>query len=158
VEWLENETKVVTIKASAYLWKRMNNARFATVVHILTMLADNDGEWLNSEWIAESININPVMVRRELGMLQENGLVLTRKGKEGGSRLNRPGADISMADVYALVKNTEVLGRKNRHTNPECPIGKQINAELDGLFVQTDKLVADFLQGITLEKFAKQFR
>lgn len=136
----------------------MNNARFATVVHILTMLADNEGKWLSSEWIAESININPVMVRRELGMLQEHGLVLTRKGKEGGSRLNRPGADISMADVYALVKNTEVLGRKNRHTNPKCPIGRQINTELDGLFAQTDKLVADFLRGITLEGFVKQFR
>ncbi|SEL65890.1 Rrf2 family transcriptional regulator [Parapedobacter koreensis] len=136
----------------------MNNTRFATVVHILAMLADNEGEWLSSDWIASSININPVMVRKELGLLQERGLVVTRKGKEGGSMLQKNSAEISLADVYALVKNADVLGKKNLHTNPNCPIGKQINSELGGLFAKTDGLVSAYLQGITLDEFVRQFR
>ncbi len=120
------------------------------------MLADNDGEWLSSDWIANSININPVMVRKELGMLQEQGLVVTRKGKEGGSILQIPSTKISLADIYTSVKNTEVLGKKNLNTNPKCPIGKQINTELDNLFAATDELVINYLQQITLDEFVKQ--
>lgn len=136
----------------------MNNTRFATVVHVLAILADNDGEWLSSDWIANSININPVMVRKELGTLQQRGLVITRKGKEGGSKLQKSSTEISLADIYLLVKNTEVLGKKNLNTNPQCPIGKQINKALDGLFAKTDELMLAYLQSITLEKFVKQFR
>ncbi len=136
----------------------MNNTRFATVLHMLAMLADNEGEWLSSDWIASSININPVMVRKELGVLQERGWVVSRKGKLGGSMLQKPASGISLADIYALVKNTEVLGRKNHHTNTQCPIGKDINKQLDELFFRTDGLVSGYLQEITLDAFVKRFR
>lgn len=39
----------------------MNNTRFATIVHILTLLAKFPDQWLNSDWIAESISINPAI-------------------------------------------------------------------------------------------------
>lgn len=136
----------------------MNNTRFATAVHVLTMLADNEGDWLASDWIAGSININPVMVRKELAVLQEAGLVVSRKGKEGGSALGRPSAEISLADVYAAVKSNEVLGKKHQHTNPKCPIGKQINTELASVFSETDELVAGYLGQLTLAAFVERFR
>lgn len=135
----------------------MNNTRFATAVHILTLLADSDGEWMSSDWIAGSININAAMVRKELGVLQEAGLVIGRKGKEGGSRLNKPGEQISLADVYCAVKNSEVLGKKNWNTSPKCPIGKSINDKLGGLFAETDQVVINSLKDKTLADFLKQF-
>ena len=52
----------------------MNNTRFATAIHIMTLLAESPQDWLTSEWIAGSININPVIVRKELGVLREAGL------------------------------------------------------------------------------------
>jgi len=140
-----------------YLCPDMNNTRFATVLHILAMLADSEGEWLSSDWIAGSININPVMVRKELGLLQDRGWVVSRKGKVGGYMLQTPAKGISLADIYGLVKNTEVLGRKNRHTNPQCPIGKDINRQLEGLFSHTEELVSGYLREITLDAFVKQF-
>ncbi len=136
----------------------MNNTRFATVVHILTILADNPSEYLSSDWIAQSININPVIVRKELGVLKDQGLVMSRKGKEGGSILNRSSDKISLADIYIMVKNSEVLGKKNLRTNPQCPIGKDINNKLEDLFNETDALVIASLQQKTLESFVKQFR
>ena len=135
----------------------MNNTRFATVVHILTILANSPDEYLSSDWIANSININSVIVRKELSILREQGLVMSRKGKEGGSILNKPGDKISLADIYMIVKNSEVLGKKNLHTNPQCPVGKGINSRLEELFVETDELVTTFLQQKTLGDFAKQF-
>jgi DNA-binding IscR family transcriptional regulator len=61
----------------------MNNTRFATAVHIMTLLAKSPQEWLTSEWIAGSINVNPVIVRKEISVLREAGLITSRQGKEG---------------------------------------------------------------------------
>lgn len=136
---------------------RMNNTRFATLIHILTLLARNRGQWMSSDWIAGSIRINPVIVRKELGILHDQGWVVSRKGKEGGSAL-RVGADeISLADIYRVVKNSNVLGKKNNCKDSGCPVGKDINRQLDALFTETDEIVFGTLRHRSLENFVKQF-
>ncbi len=136
----------------------MNNTRFATAIHIMTLLAGSPHDWLTSEWMAGSININPVIVRKELSVLREAGLIISRQGKEGGSRLARNAGDITISEIYAAVKNTEVLGKKNLNPNPVCPVGKDINSHLNDLFTETDKLVAEFLGNKTLQAFTDQFK
>lgn len=135
----------------------MNNTRFATMIHILTLLAKSPGEWMNSEWIANSININPVIVRKELGNLQSIGWVTSRKGKEGGFSLNTPSDKITLAELYRIVKNSDVLGKKNQSPNPQCPIGKDINKQLETLYTHTDDLVLESLRTKTLKSFIEQF-
>ena len=136
----------------------MNNTRFATVLHILTLLANNKGEWLNSEWIAGSININSVVVRKEISNLNEAGLVKSRRGKSGGAMLAKSSSDITLDSVYLVVKNSEVLGKRNIKTNPKCPIGKVINQKLDNLFSSIDESVVKELKSKTLENFVSEFR
>lgn len=136
----------------------MNNTRFATAIHIMTLLADSPHDWLTSEWMAGSININPVIVRKELSVLREASLIISRQGKEGGSRLARNAGDITISEIYAAVKNTEVLGKKNLNPNPVCPVGKDINSHLNNLFSETNKLVAEFLGNKTLQAFTDQFK
>lgn len=136
----------------------MNNTGFSTVIHILTLLADHPGQWLNSDLIAGSIHINPVIVRRELSLLQNIGWVTTRKGKEGGSALAVNSKDIRLSDIYLLVKRTDVLGKKNKNANPNCHIGRQINKQLDQLFQETDTLLINALKKKTLAGFLKNFK
>ncbi|MEC3875337.1 Rrf2 family transcriptional regulator [Chryseobacterium salviniae] len=136
----------------------MNNTRFATAIHIMTLLAESDQEWLTSEWLAGSININPVMVRKEISVLREAGLIISRQGKEGGSHLARKADDIKISEIYLAVKNTEVLGKKNNNPNPACPIGKEINNHLYILFSETNQLVLNFLGNKTLQKFLDRFK
>jgi Rrf2 family protein len=135
----------------------MNNTRFATAVHIMTLLADSPHDWLTSDWMAGSININPVMVRKELSVLREAGLVVSRQGKEGGSQLSRSAKAITISEIYSAVKNTEVLGKKNQNPNPLCTIGRDINNHLNNLFVETDELVLKFLGNKSLKEFSDQF-
>jgi Rrf2 family protein len=135
----------------------MNNTRFATAIHIMTLLAENPQEWLTSEWMAGSININPVIVRKELSVLREAGLITSRQGKEGGSQLSKNADIIKISDIYLAVKNTEVLGKKNNNPNPSCPVGKEINKHLEVLFSETDQLVLSFLGDKTLQEFFDQF-
>lgn len=152
-----NVIKNVTIKNCLYICTAMNNTRFATAIHILTLLADNDADWLSSDWIGGSININPVMVRKELKVLNDAGLVVSRKGKEGGTKLNLPSDKITLAQVYSAVKNSEVLGKKNLNPNPYCPIGKDINENLNGLFKEVDEQVMKELEKKTIKDFLKLF-
>ena len=135
----------------------MNNTRFATAIHIMTLLAKEPSEWLTSEWIAGSINVNPVIVRKELINLKKTGLVESRQGKEGGVRISGKPEEISISDIYNSVKNTEVLGKKNQFPNPLCIVGKDINYNLDVLFNETNDLVNDFLKNKRLSDFVKKF-
>lgn len=136
----------------------MNNTRFATVIHILSLLAKSKEEWLTSDWIAGSININPVIVRKELSLLQSKGWVVSKKGKEGGAMLSVSPEELTVADIYRLVKNAEVLGKKHHKPNPKCPVGKNINEKLDALFMQTEELLVSFLASKKLVDFAEALK
>ncbi|PWN60373.1 transcriptional regulator [Chryseobacterium sp. KBW03] len=135
----------------------MNNTRFATAVHIMTLLAKSPQEWLTSEWVAGSINVNPVIVRKEISVLKEAGLIISRQGKEGGSQIAKNADMITISEIYKAVKNTEVLGKKNQNPNPACSVGKEINVHLNTLFEETDRLVVNFLGDKSLQEFADQF-
>jgi Rrf2 family protein len=135
----------------------MNNTRLATAIHILTILAEFTEQWVSSDLMAKSMNINPVIVRKELSVLVDSGFVTSHKGKDGGYRLNKNSLEISIADVYLAVKNSEVLGKKNRNPNPQCTIGKNINRNLDLLFDETEQIVVEFLKSRSLFEFTRQF-
>ncbi|MEG0927874.1 Rrf2 family transcriptional regulator [Chryseobacterium sp.] len=135
----------------------MNNTRFATAIHIMTLLAKSPQEWLTSEWIAGSINVNAVIVRKEISVLREAGMITSRQGKVGGTQLAKNADAITISEIYRAVKNTEVLGKKNQNPNPACSVGKEINIHLNTLFDETDQLVIKFLGNKSLQEFADQF-
>ena len=135
----------------------MNNTRFATAIHIMTLLAKDPQEWLTSDWLAGSINVNPVIVRKELGNLKSYGLIESRQGKDGGVRIGKKPEEVNVADIYQAIKNSEVLGKKNQNPNPLCNVGKDINKNLNVLFSETDDLVFEFLKNKKLSDFTDQF-
>ena len=135
----------------------MNNTRFATAIHILVLLAKYSDQWLSSEWIAGSINVNPVIVRKELINLQAANLVGSRKGKDGGYKLKKLASQISIADVYLAIKSSEILGKKNTNPNPKCPVGRLINDKLNNLFEETEAIFISSLSGKSLQDFASSF-
>jgi Rrf2 family protein len=134
----------------------MNNIRFATALHILTLLEIQEGEWLSSAFIAGSININPVLVRKEISNLRKQGLLASKEGKGGGSTLAKPASGIFLSDIYEAVRQSPLLGRSNK-PNPKCMVGKQINQHLDTLYAEAEAAMLDKLKKITLADFARQF-
>jgi len=136
----------------------MNNGRFAISLHILTLLAHKAGEWLSSEYIAGSININPVLVRKEISNLREAGLVESREGKNGGTTLALPPSKILLSDVYKAVRQEMLLGRTKNSPNPDCVVGRQINQHLDELYTEVEQTLVQKLGKKTLAEFHKQFR
>ena len=87
----------------------MVNQKFATAVHILTNLAysqcpkanpKQSGKLNNSDVIAESVNTNPVVIRRLIKYLTVAGLVKTTRGKAGGIQLSKDPRDITLKDIF----------------------------------------------------------
>lgn len=136
----------------------MNNLRFATLLHIFSLLAFEKKEWLTSEWMAGSININPVVVRKELAWLKANGFVESRKGKVGGARLVKDASEILLGDIMRMVLRDEQLLNKKNSPNPDCPVGRQMNTMLDELYGSINSQVFVHLDGITLESFIKTIK
>jgi len=134
----------------------MNNVRFATALHILTLLHLQPEELLPSEYIAGSININAAVVRKEISNLRNHGLIESKEGKGGGSTLAKPASQILLSDVYQAVRQASILGRNN-DPNLACPVGKQINAHLEELYSEAEQSLIQKLGNKTLADFAKQF-
>ena len=87
----------------------MNNSRFSISVHILTLLASAKGEVVTSDYLAGSININPVLVRKELINLRKHNMVGSKEGKNGGAYLSKAAEEIRLSDVYEAVRQRSLL-------------------------------------------------
>jgi len=133
------------------------SGRFQISVHIMTLLTAGGDDMLSSDYIAGSVNINPVLIRKELSNLIKSGLVQSKEGKSGGYILAKPANKITIADIYKAVLVTPILGKARNTPNPACPIGKQINSHLIHLDQDINKTIIDKLGKQTLAAFCKQF-
>jgi Rrf2 family protein len=134
------------------------NSRFPISLHILTLLNDAKGEVVSSEYLAGSININAVLVRKEIINLRKHGFVDSKEGKGGGSFLAKKASDINLGDVYKAVKSINILGQNKNEPNPKCPIGRQINQHLDRLYTDAEHALIENLSKQTLADFASKFK
>ena len=135
----------------------MNSSHFSISLHILTLLDKVNGQLLNSEYIAGSINCNPVLVRKELANLHKHGFVQSKEGKGGGSTLAKRPADINLGEVYKTVKQKGLLGESKNEPNPDCPVGKQITQQLKQLYNDAENALIKDLSLKTLKDFSMGF-
>ena len=102
------------------------NSRFVIATHVLAILAAAPGKPVCSSYIAESVNTNPVVIRRLMAMLEQANLVKSVAGRSGGFELARSAPAITLADIYRAVEESEMF---RMHANPpstRCPIGAAI--------------------------------
>ncbi|MET1248744.1 Rrf2 family transcriptional regulator [Sporolactobacillus sp. STCC-11] len=128
----------------------MINTRVAVAVHSLALIASKPHEDLPSDYIAASVNTNPVVIRRLLGMLKKSGLIQTTAGKAGAS-LTRPPSDISLLDVFRAVEPKDHLFAVHDNPNPHCPVGKSIRHVLDDAFGTAQAALERKLSSETIE-------
>lgn len=135
----------------------MISGKFAITLHIATLLAKFPDEYLSSEYIAGSLNINPVLVRKEIANLKKHYIVESREGKNGGARLAKPAADITLEDIYRITFDCVSLGYSRNEPNDKCPVGKNINTHLQQLYSKINDKIIHELKNINLQNFEKGF-
>src|SRR3954471_9815070 len=110
--------------------------RFAVAIHILLLLACTRAQGkATSEFLARSVNTNPVVVRRITGQLARAGLIRVRRGP-GGAELARPPRDISLGDIWRAMQGGVTRPLLPLHASPdqECPVGREVHSVLGGAF------------------------
>jgi DNA-binding IscR family transcriptional regulator len=76
------------------------NARFALSLRVLTVLAGAPESMHTSAAIAGELGESAVMVRRTFLLLHGAGLIVQRKGPNGGAQLKLPAKQIGLGAVY----------------------------------------------------------
>ncbi|MBB1192355.1 transcriptional regulator [Flavobacterium sp. SOK18b] len=135
----------------------MISGKFAITIHILTLLHQFPEEYLSSEFLASSMNVHPVLVRKEIANLKKNNIVVSKEGKNGGSKLSVSAASLTLDTIFKMTFETVNLGYAKNTPNPKCPIGRKMNEKLTDLYDEINTKISSELSNITLEKFSNQF-
>ena len=129
------------------------SSRFTVALHIFTCIEYfKDKCKVTSDFLAASINTNPVIIRRILGQLSKAGLIRVLRGT-GGIEITRPLRDITFLDVYKAVEPIEdgTLFHFHENPNPACHVGRNIHALLDGKLQSIQEAMEDRMKEYTLE-------
>jgi Rrf2 family protein len=127
-------------------------------VHVLAVLAYNEGDRVTSAHLAGSVNTNPVTIRRLLLSLQRAKLVETCKGAGSGSRLSRSPKRINLAEVYRAVEEAEPFAAPARKPNAGCPVGKCIRDALEQVFASAESALERDLEKTTVADVIEQLK
>ena len=134
-------------------------SRFTVAVHTLLVINTfQDKVKTTSEFIAGSVNVNPVVIRRTMQSLKAAGMIDVKAGS-GGARLARRPEDITLFDVYSAVDSVEGdLFHFHENHNPACPVGRNIHAVLDVKLQEAQAALENQLKKTTLADLAGQIR
>lgn len=129
------------------------SSRFTVAVHILSLINYDRNVICTSEWIAESVNTNPVVIRRVMGKLKNAGLIDIRRGL-GGATLQKPLQEITLLDVYRAVDVVDEgeLFQMHENPNPNCPVGANIQGVLELILFRAQDAMEAVLKEVTMEE------
>lgn len=132
------------------------SSRFSVAVHILTVIEINKDGTSTSEFLAGSINTNPAVIRKIIGMLKRADLVNVRPGIAGAS-LAKELSEITLLDVYQAVDVVQEKELFSIHDNPNplCPVGRNIQGAIEPFFVAAQLALEKVLGNITIEDVVK---
>lgn len=135
------------------------STRFSVGIHILTLIDMNPNEVCTSAWIAGSVNTNPVVIRQIMGMLKKAGMIESQSGVPG-ARMIQPSSQITCLDVYKAVNVVpdEELFNIHDTPNPDCIVGKNIQAVIEPIFNSAQKAMEKVLNAVTIDDIIQDIR
>ena len=128
------------------------SSRFTVALHIFACVdVFKDDYKVTSDFLASSINTNPVIIRKILSQLKGAGLITVARGT-GGITVNKPLEEITFFDVYQAIEPGENGSLFHFHDapNPDCPVGRNIHALLDDKLKAIQDAMEDEMRKYTL--------
>lgn len=128
------------------------SSRFTVAVHVLLCIGVfGESRKVTSEFLASSVSVNPVVIRKLLQQLKRAGLVRVARGS-GGAEAARPLEEITLLDLYNAVEcvDTGKLFHFHEAPNPLCPVGRNIHGVLDARLETIQKVMEDRMAAVTM--------
>ena len=133
------------------------NSQLSGVLHVLLHMAERNGP-MTSEVLARAMDTNPVVIRRIMGGLRDQGYVRSEKGHGGGWTLARDLSEVTLRDVYAAIGSPSLLAIGNRTESPGCLVEQEVNAALGDAFREAEALLLSRLADVTLASLHRALR
>ena len=136
------------------------SSRFTIAVHIFACMETfGRDRKITSGFLASSIQVNPVIIRKILSQLKNAGLIEVARGT-GGTTAARPLEEITFYDVYLAVDLLEggELFHFHENPNPNCPVGKNIHAVLDDKLVRIQEAMENEMKKYSIADMIKDIR
>lgn len=133
------------------------DSRLSRVLHVLIHMDQLDGP-ATSDTIAGMLNTNPVVVRRTMALLREQGYVTSVKGHGGGWSLAKPLEDITLYDIHKALGESSVftIGLTDEHSS--CAIEAAVNTAIDDVLEEAEALLLARFKAVTLDRLQYKSR
>ncbi|RYX93935.1 MAG: transcriptional regulator [Bradyrhizobiaceae bacterium] len=132
------------------------DSRLSGVLHVLLHMAEDDTP-KTSETLARAMSTNPVVVRRIMAGLREQGLVSSEKGHGGGWRIACDLTKVTLRDIYEALGEPDILAMGNRADRPGCLVEQAVNAALGKAFDEAEALLLHHFGEVTLAMLSADF-
>jgi DNA-binding IscR family transcriptional regulator len=127
--------------------------KFSIAIHILLgAVVFKDRRKVTSDFLAASTNINPVIIRKIMGLLRRAGLIEVASGTGGITVIKKP-KEITLKDIYLAVNPIKdgKLFNIHKDSEPKCPVGGKIINLLDPYFIRAQNAMENDLAKTTLQ-------
>lgn len=111
-----------------------------------------------SEVLAKAMDTNPVVLRRVMAGLRDQGYVRSEKGHGGGWTLACDLAKVTLRDIYTALGSPSLLAIGNRTETPGCIVEEAVNAALRKSFEDAESLILSRLSEVTLATLSEDVR
>ncbi len=125
------------------------STKFSDVLHILLHMAESKDP-ITSDDLAKAMKTNPVVVRRTMAGLREQGFVNSQKGHGGGWQLTCDLENVTLHDVYVAIGAPTMIALGNRTDSSECIVEKAVNIATSDAFIDAEKALVSSLRETTL--------
>ncbi len=132
------------------------DSRLSTSLHLLLHMAERQ-EPSTSEFLAECLKTNPVVIRRTMAGLREAGLVQSEKGHGGGWKINRDLRQITLRDIYRALDEPVLIQQEQHYPHPGCAVAASVQNALSATYQQAEKLILKRFDEVTLADLSADF-
>lgn len=132
------------------------DTRLSGVLHVLLHMAERQRP-ATSEILARAMQTNPVVIRRIMAGLRDQGLVRSAKGHGGGWSLAPGWQAVTLADIHAALGHPGLFAIGHRRDAPDCLVEQAVNAALDHALADAEALLLASFRTVTLGALSAQF-
>ncbi|MFM0206258.1 Rrf2 family transcriptional regulator [Paraburkholderia sediminicola] len=132
------------------------DSRLSRMLHVLIHMDRHDGP-MTSETIAQMLRTNPVVVRRMLAGLRDQGYVQSEKGHGGGWVVSINLDELTLLDVYRAVGEPPIFSELLTEDHPECLVEQAVNAGLSETVREAEAALLARFGEITVGMLARDF-
>jgi Rrf2 family protein len=130
------------------------DSKLSGVLHVLLHMAEANGP-VTSEAMAKMMQTNPVVIRRILAGLREQGFVISEKGHGGGWQLSCDLNAVTLYDIYVALESPAILAMGNRSESPNCLVEEAVNTLMNQAFRAAEALLLAQFREVTLAQLSQ---